>query len=179
MMDGMNADGQLGITQSEESFALATCQVARQEQSGLLDQTHGDLDGTDMVKRLYPERQTSSRFSLKNPNARFSQTHDLLRQTIKEFRDFGKIPEIIFEDEEQDGDGFRGMSQREILAAGLSTAHGNQRGLSAAMLFQKQGLNTGSGAPSANLFACESLVNQTLTESLATHNNIDQLFTQA
>lgn len=47
------------------------------------------------------------------------------------------------------------------------------------MLFQKQGLNTGSGALSSNLFACESLVNQTLSESLATHNNIDLLFTKA
>ena len=106
----------------------------------------------------------------------------MLRKTIKEYRELGKIPDIQLEDpEEQDGFGLRGVNQKEILATGglNMSAMGNQRGLNAAMLFQKQGVNTGSGAPSSNLFACESLVNQTLTESLATHNNIDLLFTKA
>ena len=55
------------------------------EASTILNQTNNETNVREMVERLYPERQTTSRFSLKNPNARFTQTHDMLRQTIKNF----------------------------------------------------------------------------------------------
>lgn len=93
------------------------------------------------------------------------------------------MPDIALDDfEGQDRFGFGAVNQKDLLGAGglyASVAPGNLRALGSAMLFQKQGVNTASGAPSSNLFACESLVNQTLSESLATHNNIDLLFEKA
>jgi hypothetical protein len=41
---------------------------------------------------VYPERQTASRFSLSNPNARFSMNPQMLRSTISKFRECG-IPD--------------------------------------------------------------------------------------
>ena len=43
---------------------------------------------------VYPERQTSSRFSLSNPNARFSMNPEMLRSTVSKFRELG-IPDSI------------------------------------------------------------------------------------
>lgn len=43
----------------------------------------------------------------------------MLRKTIKEYRELGKIPDAQLEDmEDQDGFGYRGVNQKEILATG-------------------------------------------------------------
>ena len=46
------------------------------------------------IEHLYPQRQTTSRFSIHNPHARFSQNPEQLVQTIREFKELGKIPNI-------------------------------------------------------------------------------------
>ena len=57
------------------------------------DGLHTDYDDLRLtIEHLYPERQTTSRFSIHNPHARFTRNHDELRQTIKEFREIGKSP---------------------------------------------------------------------------------------
>ena len=47
------------------------------------------------IENLYPQRQTTSRFSIHNPHARFSQNPDQLRQIIKEFKEIGKMPNNV------------------------------------------------------------------------------------
>ena len=95
----------------------------------------------------------------------------MLRQTIRGFREIGKLPTIVAQlDEGVDdlADGSLAIQDvNQILAGGGINCVANlasQRILNNAILFQKQGVNTGIGAPSSNLFACESLVNQTLQE---------------
>ena len=56
IVDELNNEGQLGISQSEESFAQAAGRAPQQEPSGILNQTNNELDVKDMVERLYPER---------------------------------------------------------------------------------------------------------------------------
>ena len=60
-------------------MAMGGSHVPKTEDSSILDETKNEENVKDIVERLYPERQTVSRFSLKNPNARFTQTHDMLR----------------------------------------------------------------------------------------------------
>lgn len=55
-------------------------------------QQHEDIRGA--IGSVYPERQTSSRFSLSNPNARFSMNPEMLRSTISKFKENG-IPDSI------------------------------------------------------------------------------------
>ena len=140
--------------QSGDPMAQGGSNVHKMESSTILDQLHNEDNVRNMVERLYPERQTVSRFSLKNPNARFTQTHDMLRKTIKEYKELGKLPNIPLED----------MDDQDVIAGGgiNSSNFASSRGLVNTLLFQKQGVNTGTGAPSTNLFACETLVNQTL-----------------
>lgn len=119
---------------------------------------HDDLRLT--IEHLYPERQMTSRFSIHNPHARFSRNHDQLRQTIKEYREIGKLP------------------GNQHLMSGIGPHQSfipGQKG----PVFQKQGVLIGNGAPTSSLFACENLMNQTLSESFLTHNNIDELFNKA
>ena len=106
-------------------------------QDGLLTD-YDDLRLT--IGNLYPERQTTSRFSIHNPHARFTRNHDELRQTIREFREIGKSPSN---------------------GASLSKVPGSQSFIPGynGPVFQKQGVLSGHGGPSSSLFACENLMN--------------------
>ena len=137
-----------------------------------LGNIHDDLKSA--IENLYPERQTTSRFSIHNPHARFSTNPDQLRQTIKEYKEIGKLPN------NESGQSIKFPGDMANLARAPLYNQSFANGVSSGgLVFQKQGAGSGNGVPTSNLSACENLVNQTLSESFMTHNNIDELFNKA
>ena len=103
------------------------------------------------VNSLFPQRETTSRFSIRNPRARFSTAHEDMRKTIKEYQEHGRPADQLNEDDygEEEPVG-RAMNQHFMSRLNL-VAHP---------------IN-------------EELLNQTMNDTFLTCFNIDDLFMKA
>ena len=68
----------------------------------ILEEDKTDLRKT--IRNLYPEREVMSRFSVKNPNARFSMHPSTMRETINTLRIVGKQDNTKDKSKKQKGD---------------------------------------------------------------------------
>ena len=58
--------------------------------------TEDEEDGiTTQVRQLYPMRETEGRYSISNPLARFSTTHDNLRESVRQYQEEG-LPRVTY-----------------------------------------------------------------------------------
>ena len=103
------------------------------------------------VNGLFPQKETTSRFSIHNPRARFTTAHEDMRQTIKEYQEHGRPAgqhdEDDYGDEEPVG---RAMNQHVMSRLNLLAHPIN-----------------------------EELLNQTMNDTFLTCFNIDDLFMKA
>ena len=123
---------------------------------------HDDMRG--VLEQIYPERQSISRFSISNPNARFSMNPDMLRTTINKFKEMG-IPDAV--------------KKPNIPLLNLNAIGGGPKNLPSEKQHTQLVFSNQAMAPSSNLYACENWMEATLAECHKTHNFIDELFNKA
>lgn len=115
------------------------------------DDIDSPLRIASQMNSLFPQQESTSRFSIRNPRARFTTAHEDMRKTIKEYQDHGR-PLAQRSEDECGGDEQIGRAMNQHFMSRLNLV-----------------------AHPIN----EELLNQTMNDTFLTCFNIDDLFMKA
>ena len=80
----------------------------------IVEEYENDDDICQQIRDIYPLRETQSRFSIHNPNTRFSAAPDQMRQTVMLYQKVGKPEQFQIEEEDENGDFIEDPQSRPI-----------------------------------------------------------------